>query len=122
MFQPLQKLFGITCVHRMMATLGNYLYKRRPKRDKWNTSHVVYSVPCEDPQHQYIGQTKRMMKVRIKEQEKSCIGDLTDIQPDTTNDKGISYHHTTTGHNFLFDQTKILTIENNLFLRKLLKE
>ena len=59
MFQSLQKLFGITCVHKKTATLGNYLYKRRPKRDKWNTSHVVHSVPCEDPHHQYIGQTKR---------------------------------------------------------------
>ena len=62
-----------------------------------------------------------MMKIRIKEHEKSCLGDLSDIQPDINNDNGIPYHHAATGHNFLFDQTKILAIEKNLFKRKVIK-
>ena len=46
---------------------------------------------------------------------------VTDIQPDPTNDNGVPYHHATTGHNFLFDQTKILAIEKNAFKRKIIE-
>ena len=99
---------------------GQLSIQTKTQKDKWNISHAVYSVPCEDPQPQYIGQTKRMMKVRIKEHEKSCLGYLTEIQPDPTNDNGIPYHHATTGHNFLFDQTKILAVEIYAFKRKII--
>ena len=121
MFYALQRSFGINAVYKKTQTLGNLLFKRRPKKDRWDTSHVVYSVPCEDPQHQYIGQTKRSLKVRIKEHEKSCEGDLSDIQPDETHDNGIPLHVSSTGHNFLFDQTKILAYEKNSFKRKIIE-
>ena len=50
-----------------------------------------------------------------------CLGDLSDIQPDLTNDNGIPYHFATTGHNFLFDQTKILAMERNTLKRKIIE-
>ena len=71
------------------------------------------SVPCEDKNHQYIGQTKRLMKIRVKEHEWSCLGDLSDLQPDLTNYNEIPYHCATTGHKFCFDDTKILAVEKN---------
>jgi len=121
MFRSLQKSFGINVVYKKTQTLGNLLFKRRPRKDKWETSHVVYSVPCEEPEHQYIGQTKRPLKVRVREHERSCEGDLTGIQPDENNDNGIPFHHYTTGHTFLFNQTKILAREKNAFRRKVIE-
>ena len=59
MFETPQKKFGITCVYKKTTTLGQLLFQRRPKKDKWNTSHIGYSVPCSNPPHQYISQTKR---------------------------------------------------------------
>ena len=50
------------------------------KKDIWNESQVVYSVPCEEPPDKYIGQTKQKLKVRIREHERSCDGDLSGIQ------------------------------------------
>ena len=50
MFQSLQKSFGINVVDKKTQTLGNLLFKRRPRKDKWETSHVVCSVPCEEPE------------------------------------------------------------------------
>ena len=91
-FQSLQKSFGINVVYKKTQTLGNLLFKRRPRKDKLETSHVVYSVPCEEPEHQYIAQTKRRLKVRVREHERSFEGDLTGIQPDENNDNGIPYH------------------------------
>ena len=121
MFETLQKTFGINVVYKKTQTLGNLLFKRRPKKSKWDQSHIIYSVPCEHQPDQYIGQTKRLLKVRIKEHERSCEGDLSSIQPDKTNGNGIPYHYATTGHKFMFDQTSILAIERNNFTRKVLE-
>ena len=78
-------------------------------------------MPCEDPNHQYIGQTKRRLIIRRNEHEKSCLGDLTNIQPDQTLDNGLAYHHATTGHEFMFDDTKIIDSESNGLKRKILE-
>ena len=59
-----------------------------------------------------------MMKIRIKAHERSCLGDLTDIEPDPTNDNDIPYHHASTGQNCQFDQTKILAIEKDVTLSR----
>ena len=73
--------------------------------------------PMQKPEHQYTGQTKRPLKVRVREHNRSCEGDLNGIQPDENNDNGIPYHLYTTGHKFLFDKTKILAREKNAFRR-----
>ena len=121
MFVVLKRKFNIHSVYKKTTTLGNILFKRRPKKDIWNCTHVVYSVPCEHPPDQYIGQTQRKLQVRVREHERSCEGDLSSIEPDATNDNGIPYHFATTGHNFLFEQTKILARERNLFRRKIIE-
>ena len=77
-------------------------YIRRPK-------HWVNCCSKEDP-----GKTNG-------KHEQSCEGDLTDIQPDENNDNGIPFHHYTTGHAFLFNQTKILAWEKNAFRRKVIE-
>ena len=82
MFDVLQKKFGIANVYKKTSTLGKLLFKRRPKRDKWNSIHVVYSVPCSEQPDQYIDQIKRKMITRVREHEKSCEGDASGIQPD----------------------------------------
>ena len=61
------------------------------------------------------------MKIRVKEHECSCLGDLSDLQPDLTNDNGIPYHCATTGHKFRFEDTKILAVEKNHFKRRIIE-
>ena len=85
MFEVLKRKFNINSVYKKTTTLGNILFKRRPKKDIWNCTHVAYSVPCEHPPDQYIGQTKRKLQVRVCEHERSCEGDLSSIEPDATN-------------------------------------
>ena len=43
------------------------------------------------------------------------------ILPDENNDNGIPYHFYSTGHKFLFDQTKILAREKNAFKRRIIE-
>jgi hypothetical protein len=121
MFQILEKSFGITCAYKKTPTLGSHLFKRRPPKDFWDTKNTVYSIPCEDPNHQYIGQTKRKLSLRRNEHERSCKGDLSLIQPDHNFDNGVPFHHATTGHRFCFDNMKILERENNGVRRRILE-
>ena len=48
MFKVLKKLFKFNCVHKKTTTLGNLLFKRRPKPDIWGTTQVLYSTPPND--------------------------------------------------------------------------
>ena len=61
------------------------------------------------------------MATRIREHEKSCEGDLSEIQPNLENGNGIPFHCATTGHQFLFEDTKILAREKNAFRRKIIE-
>ena len=122
MFQKLKRKFGMTCIYQKTATLGNFLFKRRPSPQLWEVKNSVYSIPrAHDPNHQYIGQSKRRLGVRILEHPNSCLTDLSNIQPDDKFDNGIPFHLATTGHSFNFEDTKILEQEPNLFKRKLLE-
>ena len=67
LFDALRKQFNINSVHKKTTTLGNLLLKKRPKKDIWDQSHVVYSIPCEEPPDISNEQTKRKLKVRIRE-------------------------------------------------------
>ena len=87
MFRTLKKKFNIDCVYKKTATSGNYFFKRRPEQDIWDTTHVCYQVPCGKCPMKYICHTKRKLHTRVlKERNKSCEGDLTNIQPNHTND------------------------------------
>ena len=48
LFCDLKKKFNINSVFKKTTTLGNILFKRRPKKDLWNSTHIVYAVPCQD--------------------------------------------------------------------------
>ena len=117
MFRLLKKNHKIQVVYKKTTTLGNLLSKRRPKVSKFDTSHVCYAVPCMDCEKRYIGHTKRKLRIRLYEHKKSCEGDLSSISPNPNQDNGIPYHHALTGHEFDFDNTKILEHEKNVFRR-----
>ena len=121
MFKVLKKSFNINCVHKKTTTLGNLLFKRRPKPDIWGTTHVVYSIPTNDQKLQYIGHTKRKLRKRVQEHENSCKGDLSNFQPNDVQDSGIPFHYASTGENFKFEETKILEREKNNLKRKILE-
>ena len=40
-----------------------------------NKRSVVYEVPCKDCHHTYIGETKRILKVKIEQKQAVKLGD-----------------------------------------------
>ena len=73
-FDDLKLKFNSNSVHKKTITLGNILFKSRPNKVSWNSTN------------QHIGQTKKQLKARLREHEGSCKGDLTDVQPNASND------------------------------------
>ena len=76
----------------------------------WRTPNEVHRPHQKETPHQSSERT-----------QKSCEGDLTNIQPNQTNDNEIPFHHATTGHSFKFEDTKILERERNKFRRMVLE-
>lgn len=75
-------------------------------------SQVVYKIPCSCG-NCYIGQTKQYLKERLRQHRNDCREQHTSKQEKTA----LACHHFETGHNFLFDQTRILDHESNFFKR-----
>ena len=68
--EVLQKKFSITDVHKKTFTLGNLLFKRRPKRDKLNSKHMVYSAPFSEQPDHCICKPKRKRITKVQEHDK----------------------------------------------------
>ncbi|CAG9760623.1 unnamed protein product [Ceutorhynchus assimilis] len=79
----------------------NKLYsKLKDQTSNLNKSNIVYSIPCNNCDKIYIGQTKQNLKNRIS-------GHKSDIRLEKDS-SAISEHSYITGHNINFNEAKIL--------------
>lgn len=103
------KKLNVNLINKSTTTLKNLLIKNRPMENNLDKTGVVYNVKCECNKN-YIGQTKRALKIRLKEHEK-CIKEMNMFN-------GIAKHvWESKGHNMDFKNTKILCKEKNWFRR-----
>lgn len=81
-------------------------------------SNVVYSIPCQDCNRQYIGQTSRYITTRIKEHSR-------DQKPENlvknATKTALTEHAYNNVHQFDFKNTKIIGKEPNLKKRLMLE-
>lgn len=86
------------------------LFSQLKDRDPdYRQSGLVYRVNCKDCTGTYIGQTRQYFGTRIKQHQSDCMK-----QSNTT---ALAQHAMSEGHQFDFDDAKILTRENNWFKR-----
>ena len=79
--------------------------------------NVVYSIPCSDCDKIYIGTTRNKLIKRKRQHLYDCKSKYRS----KVNKTALATHHFETGHNFQFDDTTILHIENN-YKRRLVSE
>jgi len=72
--------------------------------DPLTRQDVVYKISCQDCEASYIGQTKRQLKTRINEH-------ISDINKKSGSPSVTSNHRLEFGHEFKWNDTKILDLE-----------
>ena len=75
---------------------------------------VIYSIPCEDCDKSYIGETKRKFASRLKEYQKA----VKHKQPQKS---GLAEHCLRSGHSISWESSKILHTSANWRNRRLLE-
>lgn len=91
----------VTLASRPQNKIKNQIFsKLKDPIPPGKQKNVVYCIPCGADEKVYIGQTKRMLEVRVAEHKNDCRG---------RNPKsGLAVHKMEEGHIFNFDQVKIL--------------
>ena len=77
-------------------------------------THAVYSIPCNDCEKEYLGQSKRQFGTRLKEHQKAV----------STLNKGksaLAEHVCDTKHAIAWENSKIITTNNRYGQRRCLE-
>ena len=111
-----EKITRVLKPHAKVATkpgrnLRDLLIKPKDKRDKFQTTGVVYQYKCECGKV-YVGETCRSIRAR-KSEHKRAIRNMDD------NHSGISKHVLETGHCIVWDAVEILAFERDWRKRKI---
>lgn len=61
---------GVSVAHKPSNTLRMNLMRVKDKRDVSDNAGVVYSIPCQDCDKKYVGETGRLLGTRIAEHKK----------------------------------------------------
>ena len=118
----LEEKFEMKTVHQKTRTLGDILKKKCRQPERMHKKNVVYQIPCTQCKISYVGQTKKTVKQRMGEHERKCRqkANLQTLAAEKQ-ENGLAMHHVETGHEFDFQNVKILAEEKGLW-RRLIRE
>ena len=71
--EPIKRILNshnVKVAQKPFQTLGHIFAKPKDPVTKEQRTDAIYSVPCNDCDHEYIGQTKRQFDTRLKEHQK----------------------------------------------------
>ena len=91
--------------NRTLESVFSKKFKNYSKKE----GPCVYEIPCKNCPKKYIGQTGRMLAIRIKEHQQ------------LRENSALTSHVHTTGHQMDFENTRILFNENNTIKREILE-
>ena len=105
--------FNIKTIFKPINTVQYFL----PKYKDTNAivRNAIYRIKCNDCNREYVGQTKQYLTERLGQHKKALEKDIE------KNSTLVTHRHNTNHNNFDFGNVKIISIENNYFIR-LLKE
>ena len=104
-------MFQVRTVFKSSNTLRSILIKTKPDNSEQNSKNCIYSIPCECGK-QYIGETSRPLNVRKNEHQNY-------LRKNEIEKSQICVHAFETGHTINWNNTKILTKEQDNKKRKI---
>ena len=72
--EPIKRILNshnVKVAQKPFQTLGHIFAKPKDPVTKEQRTDAIYSIPCNDCDNEYIGQTKRQFGTRLKEQQKA---------------------------------------------------
>jgi len=94
--------------YRVLNSLGKFIKVHKDTNELLNNNNVVYKISCKDCNASYVGQTKRQVKIRIKEHRNNS--KLLSSKPSVITEHILEY-----SHSFDWDNIKILDTEPNYY-------
>ncbi|CAH3163802.1 unnamed protein product, partial [Pocillopora meandrina] len=93
---------NVKVAQKPFQTLGHIFAKPKDPVTKEQRTDAIYSIPCNDCDNEYIGQTKRQFGTRLKEHQKAVF--LCKKE-----NSALSEHTCLTNHTIGWDNSKIIT-------------
>ena len=103
--EPIKRVLSshnVKVAQKPFQTLSHIFAKPKDPVLKEQRTDAVYSIPCNDCDHEYIGQTKRQLGTRLKEHQKAVF--LCKKE-----NSALSEHACQTNHTIAWDNSKIIT-------------
>ena len=106
--EPIKRILSncnIKVALKPYLTLGHIFAKPKDPIPTNQKTHAVYSIPCNDCEKEYLGQSKRQFGTRLKEHQKAV----------STLNKGksaLAEHVCDTKHAIAWENSKIITTNN----------
>ena len=94
--------------------MGHIFAKPKDPVTKEQRTDAIYSIPCNDCDNEYIGQTKRQFGTRLKEHQKAVFFCKKE-------NSALSEHTCLTNHTIGWDKSKIITTNRHYHQRHCLR-
>ena len=105
--EPIKRILNsrnIKVAQNPFQTLGHIFSKPEDPVTKEQRTDAIYSIPCNDCDNKYIGQTKRQFFTRLKEHQKAVFFSKKE-------NSALSEHTYLTNHIIGWDKSKIITTD-----------
>ena len=109
----ISKKFNVKVINTKNKSLINAVNTRTESNEKFQEQGVVYEVKCNECNKKYIGETGRELRIRINEHKKGGMKTLD------SNTSGLSQHIKSTNHEINWNDTNVISKENDMAKRKL---
>jgi len=96
--------------YRNLNSLRSYIKGHKDNYDRYTTSNAIYKINCSTCDASYVGQTGRQLRTRINEHQR-------DFYKNYERQSVVSRHRSDSGHDFLWDDIKILDTEHSYHKR-----
>lgn len=112
--QRMARKHGLALISSNNNKFGSFIKSTKDSLDTMSRINCVYSVPCNNCNGTYVGQTKRVLNIRISEHKRN-----PSLPP--KQHTAMTKHAIDKDHRFLYDNVRVLGHEERPYRRNLLE-